>query len=207
MNNGRTKLKPDRPSSLSAAEKISVRLYEVFVPRLFLQDAEAAAFYGSMAQDNPMAQKEQEQGDMRVNLPGIKMADLFVKGCKPWFLKPETSRVLYLDLVEYLKEAEHHFNNSPNSNRWTPEFLDNLLKIENFAQWLLGIAKPYLTEVDTGPTRDQLAGYRRITPLARKTVTQLEEESKQREHFAQDHTRVVDEMIERHVARSRRGWH
>jgi hypothetical protein len=204
--NQRVRPKPDAISSLTPAQKITDRLYEVMVPRLFLQAADAAAFFGTMTQDNPMAQKEQEQGDMRVNLPGHRMAELYARGCKPWFLKPERSRVLYLDLVEYLKEAESHFNGAPNSTRWTPDFMDNLLKIENFAHWLLGVAKPYLTEADAGPTKDQLAGYRRITPLSRKTVEQQQAEAKAQEHLEKDHKRVVDDMIERQVARGRSGW-
>jgi hypothetical protein len=193
-------------TSLSPAEQIALNHYEVMVPRLFLQSADAAAFYGSMAQDNPMAQREQEQGDMRVNLPATKLAELYAKGCKPWFIDHPKAAKMYRELVGYLKAAVVAFDQTPNSGRWTPEMMDNLMKLENFAQWLHGVALPFLTEEDVGPPRDTLAGYNRRTPMGRLSQQQQEDQRQQAEHLAPDHTRVVDELVERQVARGRRGW-
>lgn len=203
---------PNRPkpipveSSLSPAEKIAFNHYEVMVPRLFLQTAEAAAFYGSMAQDNPMAQREQEQGDMRVNLPATKLAELYAKGCRPWFVDHPKAANMYREIVAYLKAAVVAFDQTPNSGRWTPEMMDNLMKLENFAHWLHGVALPFLGDEDIGPPRNTLAGYSRRAPMDRLSQAQQEERRAQVEHQQLDHQRVVDDLVERQVARGRRGW-
>lgn len=193
-------------SSLTPAQRITENLYQVFVPRIFMQTAEAAAFYGTMAQDNPMAQKEQEQGDMRVHLPATRLAELYAKGCKPWFLKPEESLKMYRDLTAYLQTAADNFNSNPNSNRFTPEMMEYLLALENYAHWLFGVAKPYFTVDDGEAAPGTMAAHRRFNPMARKSRDELLEDAKRREHHERDHVRVVDELVERQVARNHRGW-
>lgn len=191
-------------TSLSPAEQITMNLFEVMVPRIFLQAADAAAFYGTMAQDSPNAQKEQEQGDMRVNLPATKMATLYAKGCKPWFIRPAESLRLYNSLKDYLKQASENFNQNTTSNRFDDKMMDNLLTLENFAEWVYHVALPYFPK-DQNEPKGTLSGFRRNRPMGRLSRDQLEE-VKQAGPVVPEHVRVVDEMIERKVARSRSGW-
>lgn len=195
-------------SSLTPAQRLTEVLYQVFVPRIYLQTAEAAAFYGSMAQETAQAQKEQEQGDMRVNLPATKMATLFAKGCKPWFITPAESVRLYEDVTGYLKEAEHQFNTNPTSMRFTDTLMENLLQLENFAQWVFDVARPYFPSGVPGHVRGTLAAKAkgRFSPMQRASREQLEEQAKLNQHNQRDHKRVVDELIERKVSRNRQGW-
>lgn len=200
--------KSEGESSLTPAQRLTEVLYLVSVPRIYLQTAEAAAFYGSIAQETAQAQKEQEQGDMRVNLPATKMASLFAKGCKPWFLVPANSVRLYEDIVAYLKEAEHQFNTNPTSMRFTDTLMENLLALENFAQWVFDVARPYFPDGKTGPIRGTLhaKAKQRFSPMQRASREELEERAKRDQHTQRDHERVVDSLIERKVARNRQGW-
>lgn len=191
-------------TSLSPAEQITSVLYEVMVPRIYLQSAEAASFYGTMAQDNPMAQKEQEQGDMRVNLPATKMATLYAKGCKPWFAYPSQSLRLYNSLKDYLAQAAENFNQNTTSNRFDDKMMDNLLTLENFAEWVHGVASPYFPK-DHHEAKGTLSSYRRTRPMGRLSKDQLEQ-IKEVQALTPEHSRVVDDMIERKVARTRSGW-
>ena len=193
-------------TSLSPAEQITTWLYEVFMERVYLQTAEAAAFYGSLAQDTPRAQKEQEQGPMRVNLPATKMAEIYAKGGKPWFIRPQESLRLYNSLKDYLEQARDNFDQNTTSNRFDDKMMEYLLILENFAGWVFDVAKPYLPKDAQGPGRDTLAGFtRRARPMGRVAKSELEQ-VQQQAIDARDHTRVVDEMIERRVARTRSGW-
>lgn len=191
-------------SSMSAAERITFVHYEVSVPRLYLQSADAANFYGTVTQDNQLAQKEQEQGDMRVNLPITKMAELFAKGCRPWFLRVSDTVMIYRAVAEYLRVAAENFDKGTTGGRFNDTMLDNLLKLENFAQWVFDVALEHFPKERLEPL-GTLAAYSRRAPMSRipkEQVIQQQEAAAQREHV-----RVVDELVERQVARQRSGWH
>lgn len=189
---------------MSEAELLSFVLYDVTAPRLYLQSADSANFYGTIAQDNPMAQKEQEQGDMRVSLPITKLADLYSRGCRPWFVKVRETVSIYKDITSYLKRASEEFERNTYTGRFTDQMLDNLLKLENFAQWVFDIAVEHFPNEKLEP-RGTLGSFSRRTPLSRVPIEQTrikEEATRQTEHV-----RVVDNIVERQVARTRSGWH
>lgn len=187
----------------SPAERISFVLYEVSVPRIYLQTAEAANFYGSPTQDNPLAQLEQEQGDIRCNLPITKMAELYSRGCRPWFLKVRCTVDIYLALKDYLEEARRNHDQNPASNRFNENFLDNLLKLENFAEWMFGMANEHMPREKLEPV-GTLGNYSRRSPMGRVPLDQIVKQQDLRP--VAEHIRVVDEIVERQVARNHRGW-
>jgi hypothetical protein len=189
--------------SMSPAQKITFTLYAVSVPRVYMQSAESANFYGTIAHDNPKAQKEQEIGDIRCNLSITRMAELFNRGCRPWFLTPACTSRMYLDLFEYLRSVETAFQENTTSSRFTDELMENLLMLENFAQWLFGVAKPYLP-LDEDKPLGTLAGYRKRVPIGRVSHDQQKAVAEQID--TREHVRVVDQIIERKVARGRSGW-
>lgn len=189
---------------MSEAEKLSFVLYDVTVPRLYLQTADAANFFGHPTQDNPLAQKEQEQGDMRVSLPIVKMADLYARGCRPWFVKVRETVHMYKDLVAYLKRANEEFDKNPYSGRFTEGFMDNLLKLDNFAQWVFDVAVEHFPNENLEP-RGTLASFSRRAPMSRVPLEQIKQQEAQNRQT--EHVRVVDNMVERQVARQRSGWH
>lgn len=188
---------------MSPAERISFVLYEVFVPRVYLQSADAANFYGTPTQDNPMAQREQEIGDIRCSLPATRLAELYSRGCMPWFIQVNKTAELYKAMYDYLREAKDNFDRSPTSTRFNEDFMEFLLKLENFAQWVFGVATPYLP-MDIEDLSNTLAGWSRRSPIGRRSRAELEQEQVQEQESK--HERVVDEMMERHIARTRLGW-
>ena len=188
---------------MSPAERITHCHYRVTAPRLYLQSADAANFYGSPTQDNEMAQREQQQGDMLVEIPPLKMINLHARGCRPWFTKVRDTVIIYRDLVEYLQEAARSYDQNPHSGRFTDEMMDFLMQVDNFAEWIFNIAVEHFPN-EPLVRKDTLAGFKRRTPIARKTA-----EEQKKEEFAQrptEHVRQADSIVERNFARNRSGW-
>lgn len=141
---------------LTSAEKLVKKTWSVIVSRSQVMSPEYAEMLGVPANSRGIENVAQH-GAINTALSAAKLADIFAIGGTPFFRNPADTVELYADICNYLFDFKQRFETNHFALEVTDNLMGNVLKLENFAEWVFGIAIQYMPREDI-ISKNSLAG-------------------------------------------------
>lgn len=141
---------------LTSAEKLIKKTWPVIVSRSQVMTPEYAELLGVPANTSGIESVAQH-GAINTALSAAKLAEIFAIGGTPFFRNPSDTVTLYSDICDYLFDFKKRYETNHFAFDVTDKLMDNVLKLENFAEWVFGIAIQYMPREDI-ISKNSLAG-------------------------------------------------
>lgn len=132
---------------LTPAEKLKYRTYEMLASRSQVLSPLYAELIG-VPVSSPGSESVAQHGAINCSINAMKLAEVYSIGGKPFFKRVRDSVLLYKDLCEYLLAFKEAYEKDVIRIDTNPNMMNNVLKLENLAEWVFGIAQPYFPKED-----------------------------------------------------------
>lgn len=132
---------------LTPAEKLVHRGYDMLVSRSQVISPLYAEIIGVPC-STPGSESVAQHGAINCTINAAKLAEVYAIGGRPFFRAVRQSVPLYKDLCEYLLAFKEGYEKDVIRMDTNPEMMNNVLKLENLAEWVFGIAQPYFPKED-----------------------------------------------------------
>lgn len=192
---------------LKPTQKLMHHSYNMLVSRSQVISPMYANLLGVPA-NGPGRESVAQHGMINAPLSAPQLAEVFAIGGRPMFKDVKDSVRMYNDLCEYLLAFKRAYENDVIRLDSNPNMMNNVLKLENLAEWVFGIAQPYIPAGDL-VHKDSLAGrigrgrFTRSTFAKREQVKQDQDEGRVVVSIGSDengpmHGRITDSVMEQH---------
>lgn len=147
---------PDSDKELKPTQKLIARSYNMLVSRSQVISPMYANLLGVPASGHGRESVAQH-GMINAPLSAPVLAEVFAIGGRPMFKDVKDSVRMYKDICEYLLAFKQAYENDVIRLDSNPNMMNNVLKLENLAEWVFTIAQPYIPPSDL-VHKDSLAG-------------------------------------------------
>lgn len=203
---------------LSAAQRLTEKTWDVFVSRSQVLSPQYAELLG-VPVTNPLAEVASQHAGINTSLPISVLAEVYAIGGTPFFKNVRDTVAIYEDVCNYLLEFKTKYESQHFPISVSQKMSENVLKLENFAEWVFNIARPYFPDESITP-QNSLAGR-----IGRGRFTRDLFKKKSHEHTptgipkAEEtgvvHSRITDTTLEKIYENEQRvkrvnntnGWH
>lgn len=147
---------PEGENQLKPTQKLIYRSYNMLVSRSQVISPMYANLLGVPAASGGRESVAQH-GMINAPLNAAQLGEVFAIGGRPMFKNVRDSVTLYKDICEYLLAFKTAYENDVIRLDTNPNMMNNVLKLENLAEWVFTIAQPYIPAGDL-VHKDSLAG-------------------------------------------------
>lgn len=147
---------PAGEAELKPTQKLICRSYNMLVSRSQVISPMYANLLGVPANGGGRESVAQH-GMINAPLSAAQLAEVFAIGGRPLFKNVRDSVLVYKDLCEYLLAFKTAYENDVIRLDTNPNMMNNVLKLENLAEWVFTIAQPYIPAGEL-VHKDSLAG-------------------------------------------------
>ena len=145
------KLRKEAPGKpLTAAERIACKTWDVFISRSQIISPQYAELIG-VAANSPLIEATAQHAAINTTLPITTLAEVYAIGGTPFFRNVKDTVEIYNDVCNYLMTFKETYETGYFPLNVTLKMRENVMKLENFAEWVFGIAKPHFPDDSINP--------------------------------------------------------
>lgn len=138
---------PEGDTEMKPTQRLIAKTYLMLVSRSQVISPELAELLGTPC-STPEIEATARHSMINAYLNAPRIAEVFALGGRPLFKEVRESAVLYNDLCRYLLAFKQAYENDVIRLGENDKMMTNVLKLENLAEWVHGIALPYFKPED-----------------------------------------------------------